>query len=1788
MKKKDGKKIYNAMNGIGDDLINEADAFRGGEKKTAEQPKKRGFLTGWRRYATVAAAVLLIVALSVSMISILIPAVSVIPPDDGGTTPGGNEDVTTPGGKKPEGILLSGEAYATDRLAEIPDELKSVTVTAGGEDRIISTGASFRVKTSGACEVDTLAQYLSVTPSTYMTVNKVSDTEFDLIPTEDGLVPGTVYRVTVGNPENPAASYAFQTESRLVVKSVLPTDKATNVPLNTGIEVSFSESVKTDDLDEYITVSPAVKGSWYRFPNGRTVALVPEENLEYDTVYTVSVSAGIESTSGKKLEADTVSYFRTVEKSNTQRPKTYIYIDFKYKYKNLTAFFRQYENVVFSFEYYGYSVASVDSAYVNLWRFDSADAAVRAIEERERTYGTDDYADFDTGSLTLVTKADFKIQATGYDGYVNFYPYADLGAGYDKGVYLAEAVVTVTGNDKEEITQKCYGFIQISEILPYTLSSDGKTLIWVKDIDENDVSGAEISGTAFNRADGWAHKTASDIIPVSAVTGKDGTVVIENGERSAMVIAISRGDDEVVACVNTSATDENEYYLNYLYTDRETYFSNDTVNFAGFVVPLYGGEIPDALYLQAGSSGIKTRINYNEDGSFSGSYAIENMSARGISIKIVDADGKIYAAKFISVTLEEKPVITASLSFDKLFYRYGDTMKVTVRSTFYDGTPAPGFSFSVVGGVGGTSIALTPQKATTDKNGECVFTCKLGSCRASSTGPLTITVNAELVSTETQTLRISGSALYFHSDYVYTINYDADCRRVTLNYRDTSAIKTADDLNYSFIRENTVGRPASEKVTYKLIKYVVTKTEKTVYDSYTKKTFKTYDYSTSRYTVDSGTLSFTDGVAKLPIYKVEGFTGGYYYELEFNDGHNTYGDTVGATKGGYFYSDSDKIRYGVFTDKTEYAVGDTVRVTQRTAAGNTGRLLYAVFGNGLMTYGVGEAFEFTYTEDMIPGAVVVGVAFRSGAEGMEFGGSNVRLFYAYRTCAALDTDISTDKDSYKPGETAVLTVKGTPGEEVLISVVDEACFALGEQEADVGRFFDSVRSLGNYIYYYSSYYSSSVGSVKAIVFNARFGAVENVYDRNSYKALDAPEAEGKNPEGTNGADSTASAGNKSYYVRKYFADNPVFTTVTLDGNGEGKIVFTVPDNLTTWRVTATAVSGLGGDLADIKVGSTVETTVCTQPFFVNANVCTRYIVGDDVSASFRSFGREANGTVSYRAVLTRDGETLADVRTSGEPLEYAKVRFGKLEEGQYKITVYADCGDATDAVETSFAVVGSNLTVPVVRDVKIDEISDISPALYPVTLTFYTETPESSLYNGILNTLAYGNPSERADMLAAKYAALSVRAQLYGAASSDEIKAVADRLSGYGSGFFSLLTYSAPDPVLTAKILALDPNIADLSRRDNLVSLYTAVVESINPVDEETLCASLLGLAALGEPVLDRLYSVASVAGGYSAEAKLYLAAAFACIGDYPAAYDVYSGVRDAVGIYDEEYGTLYFNGKTIDDNIALTSAAMLAAARISASDAAAMAKYLTGNMTRDESPEIALACYLRFFVPTDAVTERTLVYDFGDGNAKTVTLKRGRTFGITLTKPEFDAFRVVSADEGVSVKAYYLGSAEEAYTEKSDRVTVNKTITAYGENMYRVTLTFSGKSARIYESFDITDCIPSGARYVSIYSDRYSSGGSNVVASAYIYNSAGQNMSGRLSVYNAEYANSYSRRNVYLTACPEYSFSTTVSYIIRGAVDGDYVVESAALKNSATGFFAASERSYITIDSGKLTLTKK
>ncbi len=84
---------------------------------------------------------------------------------------------------KEDGFSFNGSAYMTDGVTDLPEALSEVSITATGSPScIIPTDATFKIKTSGKTDVETLSGYISVTPEVNFTVSAKSGTEFLLTP----------------------------------------------------------------------------------------------------------------------------------------------------------------------------------------------------------------------------------------------------------------------------------------------------------------------------------------------------------------------------------------------------------------------------------------------------------------------------------------------------------------------------------------------------------------------------------------------------------------------------------------------------------------------------------------------------------------------------------------------------------------------------------------------------------------------------------------------------------------------------------------------------------------------------------------------------------------------------------------------------------------------------------------------------------------------------------------------------------------------------------------------------------------------------------------------------------------------------------------------------------------------------------------------------------------------------------------------------------------------------------------------------------------------------------------------------------------------------------------------------------------------------------------------------------------------------------------------------------------------------------------------------------------------
>lgn len=184
----------------------------------------------------------------------------------------------------------------------------------------------------------------------------------------------------------------------------------------------------------------------------------------------------------------------------------------------------------------------------------------------------------------------------------------------------------------------------------------------------------------------------------------------------------------------------------------------------------------------------------------------------------------------------------------------------------------------------------------------------------------------------------------------------------------------------------------------------------------------------------------------------------------------------------------------------------------------------------------------------------------------------------------LQVSISPDAQSYGPGQPATLTVRVTDANDqpvrarVSLALVDEALFALQpDLSADL----------------FGAFYGRRPASVSTYHSLVR----EPYYYR--WPTTDAPADEAEAPAPTPGAASQSGA------VRRLFLDTAYWNPALLTGaNGVATVTLTLPDNLTTWRIHARAVTVAS------QVGEKQEQLLVTQSVIARPALPRFAVVGD--------------------------------------------------------------------------------------------------------------------------------------------------------------------------------------------------------------------------------------------------------------------------------------------------------------------------------------------------------------------------------------------------------------------------------------------------------------------------------------------------------------------------------------------------------------------------------------------------
>ena len=1466
-----------------------------------------------------------------------------------------------------------------------------------------------------------LRAVLQIEPAFSYSLEKQEDGWF-LSPAEP-LERNCLYRFqAIGGDGKAVQSFAFQTESDLLVNSAYPSQDADYVDLDSGIEISFNTAgISADDFKEHFAIQPAVSGEFR--VTGYTGIFIPNELLQENTYYHVTVSAGLKAPNGMELKEDYAYSFGTV---TNKKDRTRFYSSGK-DYET----YMPGDNIYF-FVHTSDETAALDFQ-VSAYRFPDYQAYVDEIDKYNNyshtRWGPKQEYRTDTIGLERAYQETQNLVPSRSYGY-----YTAIPGGLEPGFY----VMTVQNDENGIHIQK---YFQVCSLSVYMESASGNTLVWVNDpdtgkpLEDMEISFRDIKGK---------------ISPASGKTNADGIARIETGELSQASVTIQKESTPIYYTLNylqeKSEVPLSENYFLAIYTDREIYQPTDTVHFWGVVAPRSpSGKSPDsvtAALMDGDKPFSKVTVQVGENGTFTGELSIASLEQGYYEFSILDENGKSYGYHYLHITEFTKPSYILNVSHSKPFYFVNEPVDFSIIAKYFDGSPVSGGKVSV--NASGSAFV------TLDDTGSAEYSCyyqPYGYEPIPSWYPTSIWYTVGSGDERDVFMSTDGSVEIIKSKIGIKTENDDNFLTVHANYLDEAKLGRDPSLSYD---EAYTGPAADIPLRIIVNKITYTRTpSSTYYDPILKKSITIYDTNREESIADILQSQTVGGTAKIPISNYTN-TGDvqYWYQIEFDGG------VTGTVRGVHhpaqtrFWSDNDytysfRPTYERLSLKEDEKISLALYLNQ-TRAENKGRILYNVYQRDMLSSafleaGVSET-SLTFTKEYIPSVQIIGAYF-DGRKVFPIDSFSAYFNYEDKT---IQVDVSSDRETYRPGEKANITVKtSVPNASVCVGVVDESIFQIQQQNLDIAE------QLYKNIY------------------------LPHIYQDTSYTAYD--EAEDSKNMATGGMGGAGGDGGKGY-MREKFLDTALFQTAKTDENGTASVTLTLPDNITSWRITAAAVTG------DLMGGSTTRNTIVTQPFYLQTIVTREYLAGDDVSVSAMGVGTEASHgeEIQYTALLkSPDGTVLDTLEAKDKAGSQTPFNFGKRPVGEYLLEVSAKLGEYTDALRQPFSVVSSVQTEPVFQDVPFEQISSLESVRYPVRVTVYNTLLRPYLY--VLNHLMYCY-SDRTEELAASYEARRLYNLLLPEEEQEEIFKD-NRLNDIqeGESGIKILPNSEPDPAATVKMLIAAPNLVNSSSSEK----YFRSILADPAVTQEQRVYAYLGLSILKQPILRDIQRMASEE--HTDSEKLLLGAALASFGDINGASRILDSLSN---LRREGNGLVWYEGADQEETLKNTASALLLVSLAkTVKDADGLALWLVrqtdlGNLS-DTPVSLELLAYLRGF-EFGELPESKFTY-MEDGKLQEVVLDATGTKTISFYKDALEKadFKAVSGDIAANVRTVEYSSGLSAAGE--DLVHISKQyypldastdgFTAGQRMRVECTIAFSPDAPD--GNYIFSDYIPSGMRYL-------------------------------------------------------------------------------------------------------------
>lgn len=1517
----------------------------------------------------------------------------------------------------------------------LPQPATLVPTQMGG-DTVARTTAFVLTSLSASTSIE-LARRVVATPAVEFSVAGASDGSAVLTPTVP-LTPSTRYRLSLVRADGTVeASWLATASGPLRIASSIPGDQATGVPLNAGVEISFDQAGVTGPaLASHFSISPTVRGRFEA--KGRSVVFIPSAALKKATLYTVTISKGLTvAGTGEQLERDQVIRFET-----GGAPAANVWMRLPDALVDATPRERASFAVDVSVHEGNKMPTTIAVTAHRLAGFDAAVAAWRAISRTPEWTATGSKGPVATTGLTRVVSASLRLHELQTGG-----QWVQLPRALASGWYI---VTARAGNYTRQLV------LQVTDTATYSLVTSTKTVVWVNDLQTRQaVAGATATlegSTLAGSTD--ANGLLQAVTPASVTDMRASTLADQPAEP---LLVVTRGGaktfrpiEHTSVCAGcwsdwrTAASGDTWWSL--LDTDRTQYRQTDTLHAFGVVrqrstgtapkqvsIALVAGYEDDAHPIATASATADSR------GMYSASLKFADLPTGQYRITAAVGDERV-GETWVDVAIIRKPAYTLSVTTDRHAIITGQRVKASVAAAFFDGTPVAGVGLTV-----GNADSGGVVRTSTNASGQASGTIRL---KQTEDQNAVVSIDATPRLPEEAEVAASSAVMVFAGSAYITLDATAGKSVVEVKGAVNSvAFSRYEAAGASFDTVDPRGDPrAGAAVELTVVAHTyVTRQVGTAYNFITKQVEPKYEVTNRDITISHRTVRTAANGSFRITAPLRADAYGYAVEAVYRDEAGRRIATSAWAQGFGVDATGDEamlMSTDGHADTHEYAVGDTIGVKFVGGAGQVGtpRYLYTTLRQGLQsaTISSAPAFETVFTAESVPNLWIAAARFNGSGYDVVANDYWVGIDPRTRT---LEVALTTDKSRYQPGETAKVSIRtvdpsGRPvAASVFVRAVDEKLYAIGAADDE-----DPVRAL---------YAPVSDGIIGA--------AQSHTSPQHHYGQ---------------GGDTTGGGGDAG---RSDFRDWLIAKVVQTDADGRGSVAIPLSDDLTSWRVVATAVD------AKLNAGMAQANLAVGLPFFVDAVLAPEYLSTDRPVLRVRSFGRQLPTGTHVTFTVSSDTLPLSATTLTADAFASAYLTLPALTVGEQKLSIAARAvvngKTVSDAMVRTFTVVDHRATQMRTTRTVLTGATPVSAGT-GMTQVVLVDAGRGRVIP-VLEELAWPGGTSRADEELASALANRVLKTEFSLPSVFEPDPAALSTFATESGL-AIVSWGSGDLDLTVlAAITHDPRLP----RDAVASLIDDVATDTHQSRARRMLA-LAGQAALGEPVLAQIRQAATAAD-LTVEEQVDIALAAFVTGDEALAGRLEQQILAQHAVRRGGEVKLVLDGKSGPDATVLTARLAIVAASLGDQVAADMDAWVAAHPSSTTlvvlERALAASGWARRVPSATAVAALTV-----DGSRRDVTIDRGAAVQVQLTPAQAATARVEPVSGPVlMVQTWDAGLTPSSLTAPAG-VTVTRTVSPSGAIgatdtlvvTYRVTLPRGERD----HCWRLVDFVPSGLAPVAWY----------------------------------------------------------------------------------------------------------